>query len=140
MISISLIHILVQAKQCCPANSVADRITAKNADIHIKVFQNIKLSDEAGYLSARQIFLTCGFYEIVGESGNSIFTCQFLDTALAKRIFDEISLVISKHPLLFQVTLEPCIQFWRKQLSFENDSLFSPVPGIETQKLADIIN
>jgi hypothetical protein len=111
-----------------------DALTTKNADLHIKIPRILKLSDQNGYLSAKRIFLACGFYEIIGESGNSIFTCQFLDAALAKRIFDEISSVISKLSAPLHLTWEPCLQFWRKQVVTGDDSLFSPVPGIDIQR------
>ena len=71
-----------------------DAETTKSADLHLKITRKLKLADSEGFYSARALLLRHGFYEIIGESGNSIFTCQFLHANLAKRAFKNLSQAI----------------------------------------------
>ena len=94
--------------------------TRKVADIHLKVPTEAKEdrypgASSSGLLQMRNHLLQCGFYEIISESGNAIYTAQFLDSRLAVEIFQEIAEYAARVNCFLDIVCEPCTAFWRKR-------------------------
>lgn len=105
----------------------------KRADVHVKVKGNVESATGAqkAYLAeVAHAFVTAGFYEIISEAGNSIYTVQFTDAVKAKRLFRDIQSHIDDMPLIAQVCYEPCTFFWRKSAVLGTTKVLSPIPPI----------
>jgi hypothetical protein len=109
--------------------------THKKADLHIKTptsqkGQEYSLADSLEMQKFRDILQKCGFYEIISEGGNYIFTGQFLDGNEAKRLFADITLFAENYGGITGLKYEICTAFWRKDESENTAKALSKIPNL----------
>lgn len=111
-------------------------LTHKKADIHIKTPTSQKgekyaLADSPAMQKFRDTLQSCGFYEIISEGGNYIFTGQFLDGNEAKILFADITLFAEEYGGITGLKYEICTAFWRKNESDNKKSrVLSKIPNL----------
>ncbi|MEP7366852.1 MAG: hypothetical protein ABI972_26645 [Acidobacteriota bacterium] len=91
----------------------------KAADIHVKLF------GEAAPL-ARQL-QEAGFYEIVSEAGNRIYTGQYMTVREARRVYDTLDAFLRNSGGATSLILEVCTAFWRR---LSADGVLAPVSPV----------
>lgn len=92
----------------------------KLADVHVKIPTEVRIEDypeatHASVISLRKRLLDIGFYEIVSESGNAIYTGQFMDSKEAIEVFRSLDAYATTYGGFLDLVCEPCTAFWRKQ-------------------------
>lgn len=92
----------------------------KLADVHVKIPTEVRVEDypEAAHRSVirlRERLLEIGFYEIISESGNAIYTGQFIDSKEATEVFRSLDAYATSCGGFLDLVCEPCTAFWRKQ-------------------------
>lgn len=107
--------------------------SAKAVDIHIKLPHRALLPAEQltdGDKVLRERLVDLGFYEIISERGNSIYTAQFLKGRTGRRVFRDLESFFSQHVGISALTLETCTLFWRQAIGAAGALTYSPVPPI----------
>lgn len=104
----------------------------KVADVHIKIPTEVREEQfpgagSEGVRGLRDRMLEMGFYEIVSETGNAIYTGQFDNSKDAVRVFHKLTAFGDRHHCFLDLVCEPCCAFWRKQ---EPPSEFSDEPSL----------
>lgn len=107
----------------------------KRIDVHVKMPTAIledrfKGAGSPEMAELRERLLASGFYEIVSESGNAIFTAQFLKASQGLDMFCELEKFGRKYNCFIDLCAEICTDFWRKRLKTPNGyemAVVSPV-------------
>lgn len=91
----------------------------KAFDVHVKLPSACRGglfadADAPPMLGLRSVLQESGFYEIVSEAGNHIFTAQFIDANDTKQIFTAITNYARQCGGFSGIYMERCIDFWRK--------------------------
>lgn len=99
--------------------------TRKNCDIHVKIIGHVDevKPNKVGLCSSSSEFAwmmaQIGFYRIRSNSGNTIYTGQFIDGELARNIFDRLCTYNEMTRFASSIIIEPCIYMWRKMTKLQ---------------------
>lgn len=94
--------------------------THRVADIHLKIpsYLNhknyLELETEEMYLLKEKL-KCCGFYEIISESGNYIYTAHFSKTLESKNVFKKLVEFANTWGGFIEISKEICTSMWRKK-------------------------
>lgn len=92
----------------------------KRIDVHAKI-KAFELRDDGHvhqtpeFVSLRNYFLDAGFYEIISESGNAIYTAQFLKVRDGLNVFRRLKAFCEMNGGFVDLCAEVCNAFWRKE-------------------------
>lgn len=106
--------------------------TVKAADLHIKFKRPDSCTDLKSTKALGELLADRGLYEIVSEAGNSIYTAQFLTASYAKRLFEDLKLIVIASNAPVTVCWEPCIGFVRfgRQPAEGGATALPPIPPV----------
>ena len=109
--------------------------THKLIDIHVKVPSEARGPKFAGADSCRmkrlrQLFVSAGFYEILSQAGNHIYTTQLLDARAGKQIFLKLRDWANVHGGIVGIKMESCNYFFRTPRQFGGEARLAPIPNL----------
>lgn len=109
--------------------------TRKLADVHVKIPTDARSREypaatSTGVQTLRSLLLECGFYEIVSESGNAIYTGQFVDSQVAVGVFEQLDIFGKAHRCFLDLVCEPCVAFWRKESRIGGEVVLAEVSPV----------
>jgi len=115
----------------------------KNIDLHSHKAADIHVKTPSGVLGEkypeaeskpmqilRKKLMAMGFYEVITEAGNKIYTGQFLDIEEARYVFNVLDQYFQKYGGSTQMYIEPCPLFWRKKIRDKNETKLAEIPPV----------
>jgi hypothetical protein len=105
------------------------------ADIHVKIPGYFYLSGCPDHsINDRQVqalksrLIECGFYEILSESGNFIYSAHFANIHEARAAFAQLTNFAAQYGTITEVCCEVCTRIWRKRVVSGSDWFLAEVP------------
>jgi hypothetical protein len=109
------------------------------ADIHVKVPSHLNYEDYVGIESLEMNLLkdqlkSCGFYEIISEGANYIYTAHFYDNLESAFVFKKLVEFANNWGGFTGVTREICTKMWRKQTLRQKQIILAEAPPLLSLK------
>jgi hypothetical protein len=113
----------------------ADPADAKRAaDIHVKIPSHLSRPEEYAAVgsavtdSIKGRLLDCGFYEILSEAGNYMYSAHFSDHKESRLAFEQLDQFARASGVIVGVAWETCVRVWRKHHVVGQKKLYAEVP------------
>lgn len=92
----------------------------KIADVHVKMGTESRAKElpyvtAPDYLLVRKMLVAAGFYEIISESGNAIYTAQLTDGNLAMSLYRKLRSFGERFGGFLDICTESCTGMWRTE-------------------------
>ncbi|MEQ8462807.1 hypothetical protein [Coleofasciculus sp. E1-EBD-02] len=109
------------------------------ADIHVKLpshlnYESFKELESKEMDLLKDKLKSCGFYEIMSESANYIYTAHFYNTLESKDVFTKLVQFTENWGGFTGVSREICTKMWRKQSVEENQIILAEAPPLLSVK------
>ncbi len=103
------------------------------ADLHVKIPSHLNCDqhEDLDSNASRQLKLLlkqCGFYEIVSEGANFIYSAHFADMAESKTAFQQLDAFAKTYGGITGIAREVCTRMWRKPEMINGEFALAEVP------------